>query len=344
MLILLSIVFLTLFISANCSLYEAVLYSTRMGTLEAAKKRKDKRSKLATLFIQLKKNISTPIAAILITNTLANTTGATIAGIYASKVLSPAALPIFSLLFTLGILLLSEILPKNIGAVHWRILWPWIVHLIRLLNLVLSPLIFLTEKFSQLFIKGYKAATITEDEILAMVHVGAREGEITQAESRMVHSMIELENKTVHEVMTPRNVMSAKDINSSLHDFLRPGNEKVFTRQPVWADNSENILGYVNIKDIIAKISDKENNVDLSSYIRPISFIPDSMNCLTLLTNFLKHRKHIAMVVDDYESISGIITLEDLIEAVIGREIVDETDKTVDLQKTARETQHKRGI
>ncbi len=344
MTILIIIVLLTLFVSANCSLYEAVLYSTRLGTLEAQKKRKDKRSKLAALCIQLKKNMSKPIAAILITNTLANTAGATLAGMYALKVLSPAALPIFSILFTTAILLLSEIMPKNIGVVHWRILWPWVVYPIRLLNTVLAPAIFLTEKFSQMFIRGYKTATVTEDELLAMIQVGAREGEITQEESRMVHSMIDLENKTVRQVMTPRKVVSMKKIDSSIEELLKTENEKVFTRIPIWESNRENFVGYINIQDLLNPLREGNSTIDLRPFLRPISLIPDTSNCFKVLSDFLKHRKHIAIVVDEYESITGIVTLEDLLETMIDMEIVDEMDKSVDLQKVARQKKEKGGL
>ncbi len=332
MTVLFIIVFLTIFVSANCSLYEAVLYSTRIGTLEAAIKRKDG---LAPLFIQLKKKMSTPIAAILITNTLANTAGATIAGFHASQVLNPVLLPIFSVFFTLGILFLSEIMPKNIGAAHWRGLWRWVVHPIRFLNLLLSPVIFITEKFSRLFIKGGKSATMTEDEILAMIHVGAREGEITEEESRMVHSMIDLENKTVRQVMTPRTIMYLKEVDSTLDNLLMADKDKVFTRIPVWKDDRENIIGYIDVRDLIVQFRGEANEFDISLFVRPISYVTDSTNCLKVLTDFLKHRKHIAVVVDEYGSVSGIVTLEDLIETLIGREIVDELDKNADLQKVA---------
>ena len=344
MLVLAIIVFLTLFVSANCSLYEAVLYSARMGTLEAAKRKKDTKAKLAVQMISFKKNISTPISAILITNTLANTAGATVAGMYASKVLGAPYLPVFSLVFTILILFFSEIMPKNIGAVHWRTLWYWIVKPLQMLSTGLKPMIYFTERFSQLFIKGFKSTTITEDEILAMIHMGAKEGEISHEESRMVRNIIDLENKTVRDIMTPRKVMVSLNCSSSAKEALKPGDHKTFSRIPIWENTQENILGYVKIQDVIASQFRDENEVSLKSIARPISFVRDNSNCLTVFSDFLKNRKHIAIVLDEFDSISGLITLEDLIESLIGIEIVDEGDKHTDMQKFARQQKFNRSL
>ena len=344
MLVLVVIVFLTLFVSACCSLFEAVLYSTRIGTLEAVRRKKDKKSKSALQLIDFKRNISTPISAILITNTLANTAGATVAGMYASKVLGAPSLPLFSLIFTILILFLSEIMPKNIGAVHWRTLWYYVVKPLQILSSGLKPMIYITEKFSQLFIKGFQSTTITEDEILSMIHTGAKEGEITHEESRMVRSIIDLENKSIRDIMTPRKVLVSLNWNSSVKDVLEPHNNKIFSRIPIWENSQENVLGYLKIQDILSsKVSD-DSKIDLKSIARPISFIKDDSNCLTVFSDFLKNRKHIAMVVDEFDSVSGLITLEDLLESLIGVEIMDEGDKHADMQKLARQQKFKRSL
>ncbi len=335
MTVLVLIVFLTILVSANCSLYEAVLYSSRRGTLESAKTQRQK-GKLARIFIDMKLNISKPIAAILILNTLANTAGATIAGMYATHVLGTEYIVVFSITFTILILFLSEIMPKTLGAVHWKILWPWVVYPLRLIQYLLSPLIFITEKITKLLTSSTTPKSITEEEIVALVHLGAKEGEISHDESRMVRNIINLEEKRVEEIMTPRKMVFSLDVNLSVKRAFNEIHPHAFNRIPVYENDKENVIGYVLVKDVYTlNILDKGSE-NLKSILLKITKIDENTNCLNLLNNFLKSRKHIAVVTDEFDSLAGIVTLEDLIETALGHEIVDETDKVVDLQAEAR--------
>lgn len=337
MAVLILVVFVTLLISAQCSLFEATLYSTRIATLEAARTR-DKRRFLAERFLQMKRNISEPISAILILNTLANTAGAVIAGVYAAQVLGGPMVPVFSALFTLAILFLAEILPKTLGAVYWRTLWPIIVRPLSMIQTGLHPFVLVTERFSRMFTKGHAAPAVTEEDILGMTRLGANTGEITELESLMVHNIIELENKTVEEIMTPRTVIYALDAATTVEEALTAISERGFSRIPVYEKGEkEQIVGYVNVKDLIAADIGKKEETRIAALAKEITFVEETANCLTLLTTFLKHRRHIAIVADEYGGVAGLVTLEDLIETVLGTEIVDETDRVVDLQKSARE-------
>ena len=338
--VLLFVVFLTIFISAQCSLYEATLYSTRLGALEAARS-KTRTKKLALMMIQMKKQISEPIAAILILNTIANTAGATIAGMYAHKSLGIGLVPIFSIVFTFAILFFAEIIPKTMGAVYWRSLWPVIVWPLTVIKYPLYPLIWITEKFSNILTRGRPSDPITEEDILGSIRLGAREGEITQWESLMVHNIIKLENTEVREVMTPRKVMFSLDTNMTVEEALKAAGPKGVTRIPVYREDKDNIDGYIMIHELGSARALSEPNTPLSAIVKPISFIAETTNCLTLLNRFLKKRSHIAIVEDEYGSIAGLVTLEDLLETVLGAEIVDETDKVVDLQKLARKRKKK---
>lgn len=338
--VLIFVVFLTIFISAQCSLYEATLYSTRLGTLEAARL-KPKTKRLALMMIQMKKEISVPIAAILILNTIANTAGATIAGMYAHKILGAVFVPLFSIVFTLAILFFAEIIPKTMGAVYWRTLWPVIVWPLNAIKYPLYPLIWITEKFSALLTRGRPSAPMTEEDILGAIRLGAKEGEISEWESLMVHNIIKLENTEVREVMTPRKVMYSLDANMTVGKALEAAGTQGLTRIPVYRDDKENIEGYVMIHELGSARVLSEPNTPLSTIIKPISFVAETTNCLILLNRFLKKRSHIAIVEDEYGSVSGLVTLEDLLETVLGAEIVDETDKVVDLQKLARKSKKK---
>ena len=340
--ILMLVVFLTLGISALCSLFEATLYSTRMGALEASKT-EGTHSRQAQQFINMKRQIDIPIAAILILNTIANTAGATLAGMYASEVLGASKVIVFSLAFTLGILFLSEILPKTLGAIYWRRIWPLIVWPLTIMRYTLYPAITITQALTRLLMRGQTVPLVTEDEIVAMAHLGAQAGEITHEESHMVHNIIELENKQVSEIMTPRTVIFSLGASLTVEQALPEVNAKGFTRIPVYEEDYEHLTGYVMLQDLSAARTSNQHDLNLREIAKPLSFVPETVNCLTLLTTFLKLRRHIAIVSDEYGGVAGLVTLEDLLETLLGEEIVDETDQVVDLQQSARlHQQHNR--
>ena len=341
MAILIAVVFLTIFISAHCSLFEATLYSTRMATLEAEKVTGNRPDR-AERFLHLKRNIAVPIASILILNTVSNTGGATLAGMYANEVLGSAAMPIFSVAFTLVILFAAEIMPKTLGAVYWRRCWPFIIWPLRIMNFALYPAVLLTQKFANLLTRGRSVPQVTEDEILALVRMGASEGEITQRESRLVHNIIDLENIRIREIMTPRTVVFSLDAEMSVADAVSAVDRKGFTRIPIYEEERENIIGYIITHDLFSAKTLSKPDTPIRSIAKPITFVPDTTNALALLTGSLGQRKHIFVAIDEYGGVAGLITLEDLIETLLGHEIVDETDKAVDLQEIARKRRSQR--
>lgn len=343
MTVLVIVVVLTILISASCSLYEAVLYSARMSTLESLRKRAPK-NQLVAKMIELKKNISKPIAAILILNTIANTAGATIAGMYAAEAFGGNWVPAFSVAFTLGILFFSEIIPKTIGVVKWQKIWKFIVIPVQVMKIGLYPLIFITEKFTGLFTKDHKPVMITEDEILAMVHMGTAEGEISKEEGNIVKNIIELENRKAPEVMTPRPVIFMLDAEMTVAKAAKAMEGKGFSRIPIYENDPENIVGYVLAQQVNAAETQSRPGTKLRSIAKPMTLVPETKNCLELLIQFLKQRLHMAIVIDEYGGVDGLITLEDILETMLGTEIVDETDQAVDLQEEARKQAAKRII
>jgi magnesium and cobalt exporter, CNNM family len=341
MTILVIVVFLTIFISANCSLFEAVLYSTRRGTLEVAVGR-DHESKAAKKFIAMKKSIAEPLSSVLILNTVANTAGAVLAGYYANDALGPAAIPLFSVFMTLGILFVGEIGPKTLGAVYWRNLWQVVVWPVHWLTISMYPLVAMIRSFTNFLTKGNKTPSITEAEILAAVRMGAHEGEISAGESALVHNIINLENRAIREIMTPRTVIFSLEAGTTVEDASRALDQKGFSRVPIYEGDQENIIGYIMIHDLFSVKTLSNPKATIKTIAKPISFVPGTWDSLALLSSFLKKRRHIAVVVDEYGGVDGLVTLEDLIETLLGDEIVDETDKVVDLQARAREMQHQR--
>ena len=339
--ILILVAFLTIFVSANCSWFEATLFSTRRTALEAEIASGGKTG-LASRFIRLKDNISIPIASILILNTVANTGGATVAGMYANEKLGAAYMPIFSAGLTLAILFFAEIFPKTVGAVYWRNLWWLIVWPLIIINWILYPAVLLVRKITDLLTKGRKAPVITEDEILAVVRLGEREGEITDQESLLVHNLLAMENKEIKEIMTPRTVIFSLSSDMTVHDAVKAVDHKGHTRIPLYEDDRENIIGYMIIHDLFSGETLSSPDKLIGSLAKQISFVPETRDCLALLTTALAKREHIFIVVDEYGGVAGLITLEDLIETLLGDEIVDETDRVVDLQESARRKRRQR--
>jgi CBS domain containing-hemolysin-like protein len=341
MTVLILIVALTLLISFCGSLAEVALLSSRMSTLEVAKAA-GTHARLAERLIEMKRNIAVPISAVVIGQTVAHTAGATVVGLYAAEVLGDWLVPLFTVLFAVGMVLLGEIVPKSLGVVYWRTLWPFIVWPVTVLKFVLYPVLLLTEAFAGLITRGRKAQLVTEEEILATVRLGATEGEISHDESLLVHNIISLENRQVQEIMTPRTVIFSLPAEMTVKEALKAVDQKGFTRVPIYEKDRENIIGYITIHDLFSVKTLQNPQIQLKSLVNPISFVPETSDSLALLTAFLKHRRHIAIVVDEYGGVAGVVTLEDLIETLLGKEIVDETDRVVDLQQRAREIKPQR--
>ncbi len=341
MTVLVTIVALTILISFTCSLCEAALYSSRMSTLEVAKT-EGRHARLAERLIEMKRDIAVPISAIVILDTVTDTAGATVVGLYAAEALGNWLVPLFTILFTVTVLLIGEIAPKTLGVVYWRTLWPVIVWPVTVTKYVLYPLIILTQAFAGLITRGHKAPQVTEEEILAVVRMGATEGEISHDESLLVHNIISLENRQVQEIMTPRTVMFSLDAETTVEEALKAVDQRGFTRIPIYEEDRENIIGYITIHDLFSAKTLSNPQSRIKSLAKAISFVPETRDSLALLTGFLKRRRHIAIVVDEYGGVAGLVTLEDLIETLLGKEIVDETDKVVDLQQRAREIRYQR--
>jgi CBS domain containing-hemolysin-like protein len=328
-------VLLTLSISAYCSLFEATLYSTRRETLEAAKE-PGPLALLAERFMTMREDISKPIAAILILNTVSHTVGATLSGVFGVKVLGLSLMPAFSIAFTVAILIFTEIMPKTLGAVYWPNIWPYTVWPLTAMIYALHPVIWVTEKISGLITRDKPDPAVTEEEILAIVRLGQKDGEITERESRLLHNIIHLEDKPVKEIVTPRTVIASLEEETTVEEAIAEVRAKGFTRFPIYRGDRENISGYIVIHDLYQAKLNEQQTQPIKNFVKPISFIPETTDSLSVLTQFLAHRRHIAIVVDEYGGVEGLVTLEDLIETLLGSEIVDEMDRTVDMQEQAR--------
>lgn len=320
--ILLIVVALTVTISALCSLSEAALYSTRLGALDAARA-SGVHKKTAERFIEMKKNIARPTAAILILNTFANTAGAAVAGVYAARVLGPANLPVFTIALTLLILFLAEILPKTYGAVHWRGLWPYLVMPLTLVEKLLSPLIRLSWAFSSLFTGRQSPAPVTEEEIMGSIRLGAETGHVTSSELYLLRAVFHFDELVCRQIMVPRRDVVFFEIDWPLAECLALAERTKHTRYPVCRDSLDDLVGVAHIKDLVGLPPDGPFN--LEAMMRPARRVPESMPINRLLREMQRTRQHMAVVIDEHGTATGIVTLENVLEQIVGA-VQDEFD------------------
>ncbi len=320
---LLFVVTVTLLVSTFCSLLEAMLYSTRVVTLEAATRAPAKRA-AAERFLKMKQDLSGPTSAILILNTLAHTAGATLAGMYAAQVLGAPWVPLFSIVFTFAILFLSEILPKTYGATHWRSLWDTLVWPLAFIEKALYPLIVMTQWFANLFTREADPHVITEAEILATIRMGAEAGELTHEELRMLNAVFQLDKLYTRQVMVPRGEVVFFDTTQEFAEILALARKTRHTRYPLCKGSLDRVIGIIHIKDLLGFSPGQAP--DLRLIARPAHFVPETKRINQLLREMQHSHQHMAVVVDEHGTVAGIVTLENVIEEIIGR-VQDEFDR-----------------
>jgi CBS domain containing-hemolysin-like protein len=312
---------------------EAVLLSTPMSYLKV----KEEEGKTgAKHMIKLKLNIDRPLSAILSLNTVAHTVGAAGVGAQATKIFGEAYFGLVSAILTILILVLTEIIPKTIGARFWRELAIISGKIIRVMIFIVYPLVIISSYITKIFSNKNSIQTTSREELSALANIGAEEGVFGDKENKIIQNLIRLKKIKTSEVMTPRVVVSIADENLLLTDFLKNKDFVHFSRIPVFSGNEDNITGYVFRQLIFEKLANDINGLKLKDIKREIVFVPDKMPLLDVWELLLEKKEHIAVVIDEY-GVDGIITMEDIIESLLGFEIVDEKDTITDMQQYARE-------
>lgn len=321
-------------ISAICSVFEAALYSVPRGHVEVLAQTGSLSGKALK---KLKKNIDKPITAILTMNTIANTTGAAVAGAAAVGVFGEESLGWFSALFTMTILLFSEILPKTIGVAYARDIAGWVALPMSWLVKVLAPVVWLCQNVTRLIPRRADASAVSVDEIRAIAGLSRKAGEIDPDQEMVITNILRLEETTVRDVMTPRTV------TFSLSEHLTISEAKMMlvewsrhSRAPVFDKNPDDIVGIVHQQDIFQSIVAGNESRKLSELMMPVHFVPESAPLNQVMLQFFHRRLHLFVVVDEYGSMTGVISLEDIIEEIVGREIIDESDLASDMREFAR--------
>lgn len=296
-------------------------------------------SRIATLLKRYKTDIDRPISAILSLNTIAHTIGAAGVGVQVAKLWGDEMVGIASGIMTILILVISEIIPKVVGATYWRELALGATRIIRVLIFLTYPLVLLSQVITRIISPKGNVLSVSREEVQAMVSVGEEEGVFKAKETKAIQSFLKLGEVKAHEIMTPSTVVATATASMTLEDFYEQGDERLhaYSRIPVYDEEEEYILGYVLRAEVLEELSEDHDKRTLSELVRPILTFRDDETVSQIWEQMLAKKEHISVIVDEYGSMRGIVTMEDVIETMLGVEIVDESDETVDMQDMARE-------
>ncbi len=331
--------FLALGISFLCSIMESVLLSTTLSFIQT---REEKGYKSARLLKNFKLKIDRPLSAILALNTVAHTVGAAGVGAQAVKVFGQASFGIVSAVLTLLILVITEIIPKTIGALYWRELALTAARIIRVMVVIAWPLVIFAELITRFISRNKQHQSISRDEIAVLTNLGTREGVFEEHESKVITNMIRLKDVKVKEIMTPRTVMTVAPEDMTLGRFFHNKNFLTYSRIPLFRGNIDDITGYVLKDSVLNKLAEDRHHMKLSELKRPFIVAYENVAVPVIFEQMLVQKEHIALVVDEYGGTRGLVTMEDIIETLLGLEIVDESDKITDMQRLALEKWRRR--
>jgi CBS domain containing-hemolysin-like protein len=324
---------LVIIVSGLCSLSEAVLYSVPQSHIESLAQAQSKRG---LVLKELKRHVERPIAALLSLNTVANTGGAALAGALADRALGTKWLGLFSILFTLVILVFSEIIPKTAGVIYSRPLSTRIARPLRALVWLFRPLVWLASSVTRSVAGGRKPVGISDEEILTLTRLGHQEGTIDQDEAAVIHNILALEEISVRDVLTPRTVLFALSGDVTVGTAYKQPQVLTHSRIPVFFKNLDDIGGIVHRRDILRAVAADKFDATIESLMRPAHFVPAKMKLNRTLQLFLERGVHLFVALDEFGGTSGVVTLEDVLEAILGKEIVDEFDEVADLRELAQ--------
>jgi len=325
-------------VSFICSILEAVLLSITPGFVEKTQSEKPRRGKALT---QVKERLDESLSSILILNTFAHTMGAAGVGSQAIMVFGEKWETVIAILLTLVILYFSEIIPKTIGAVYWqKIAIPATFAIIWLVKIT-YPLVWVSTRLTKI-ISTNKTNAITREEIIALASLGHKDGSLFQNENTYLSNMLQLRDIRTEEILTPRSVVHMLEESTNVTDALNDTATRTFTRIPIYRDSTDNITGKVIKHDLFEAERRGHGDVPVSQYAKKVYHVSEKLPVQQLLDMFIKHRAHMFLVEDAFGQTAGIVTLEDAIETMLGREIVDESDTTEDMQELAKKKYRER--
>lgn len=340
---------LSILFSFLCSVWEAVLLSITPSYIT---QKVHTGSPQGETLQKFKEDIDKPLSAILTLNTIAHTVGAIGVGAQAGKVFGTRSLnlglfelsgeAIVASVMTIAILILSEIIPKTIGANYWKKLTPFTISSLKILLFLLGPFVWISQLITKNLKKDKSASVLSRADFRAITQAGYESGALKETESRTIGNILKLDQITVKTIMTPRSVMVSTVENVSLKDFYNKDMPLKYSRIPVFDTDKEQIRGILLKDDLFQGLIEQEGEQSVSNIMKEPVFITESENLTKLQNLLMETNNHIAVVTDEFGAVLGIATWEDLLETILGLEILDETDDVEDLQSYAKELWEKR--
>ena len=339
MALLLTYLFLALSVSFLCSIAESVLLSVSVSYVRTIESRGNKSGRLLKKF---KEDIETPLSSILTFNTISHTVGAAGVGAQAMTLWGDAYFGLVSATLTILILFLTEIPPKSIGARYWRSLAIPVTLMVNVMNYIMYPVVWISKKITRLVSGGKPQEKVSREEIAALTEIGLEEGIFAESESKTIKNLIRSRSIKANEIMTPRTVVVAIPENTRLQDFFNHPEVRRHSRFPIYDKNPDNITGYVLKYDITDQLGKGNYDMLISDIRRKVVICFENITIPKLFDILLEKKEQIAVLIDEHGGMSGIVTLEDIIETIFGFEIIDERDNQVDMQQLAKEKWRKR--
>lgn len=333
----------SIFFSFLCSILEAVLLSITPTFLSVEKQ---SGKKYAAHLESLKADIDKPLITILTLNTIAHTVGAILVGVQAEQTFGHGnnAVAIVSTIMTFLILIASEIIPKTIGAKYWKQLAPFTTKALQFLifPLKITGALWLLQLTTKLIGGTGHSIMVSREDFNAMADIATKEGIFKESESKVLKNLLSFDQVFAKDIMTPRTVMKTANSTTSIETFYNENKNLRFSRIPVYTESMDNITGLVLKTDILDAIINKKGNKPLESIKRSVLVTKRSQPIPQLFESLIQSKNHMAIIIDEYGSLSGLVTQEDVIETLLGLEIMDESDNVADLQQLARKTWEKR--
>jgi CBS domain containing-hemolysin-like protein len=313
---------------------ESILLSAPLSYLKTAK---EIGNKGAIRMTKLKQDIDKPLSAILSINTIAHTVGAAGVGSQSIQLWGDAYFGLVSAVMTILILFLTEIIPKTIGARYWKESIGFASRTIQGLIIITYPIVIVSAYITNFLSNDKSDPSTSREEISALATIGTQEGVLGEKENKILQNLMRLKNSRIATIMTPRTVVSMADENTRLDAFLQEKNYLLFSRIPVCTNKGENVSGYVFRQTVFEKLAEDKTELQLKDIKREIVVVPETMPILSVWEILSEKKEHIALIVNEYGEMDGIVTMEDIIETLLGIEIIDEKDTIADMQQYARE-------
>lgn len=334
---------LSIFFSFMCSILEAALLSVTPSYIKI----KNKEGKdYATTLANFKQDIDQPLIAILTVNTIAHTVGAILVGVQAEKIYGDGgnAVGVVSAIMTLAILILSEIIPKTIGATYWQALGNFTANSLKIMIFPLkyTGILWLMMLTTKLIGKSAHVSSMNREEFAAITDAAEEEGVFDESETTVIKNLLVFRSVKAKDVMTPYSVAIIENEDTSIEEFHRTHKNLKFSRIPVYKNKTNNVTGFILKDDVLEEMIDDKGPEPLSKLRRDIFMSSEDTPIPELFENFVKKRGHISMIVDEYGNTVGLVTMEDIIETLLGLEIMDESDSIEDMQMLARQNWEKR--